>query len=219
MGDVYDESFVNNEVQYEQAFNVLRRHPNLKVIFAHFFFMSRQLERLGKLLDTYPNLMVDVTPGSEMYRHLSASHDESQAFFKKYYKRIFFGTDVAARCVMLKLMSGFNERENQRRLEIINGFFTPDTDTIIGNDGAYLLDVPDFRMRGLDLTENELDHIFCKNFENFVSAEPSKVNPRLVKKECRRIQIMLRIMSMLRKDMTPDYSVAKGAIAFFNKNK
>ena len=32
---------------------------------------------------------------------------------------------------------------------------------------AYLLDVPDFVFKGLDLTEAELDHIFCKNFQNF----------------------------------------------------
>ena len=219
MGDVYDDSFVNNEAQYEQVYNVLRRHPNLKIIFAHFFFMSRRLETLGKLFEIFPNIMVDMTPGSEMYRHLSASHEEAQAFFKKYYKRIFYGTDIAARCVMLQLMAGFNEKENLRRVEIINGFFTAETDEIIGNDGEYLLDVPDFRMRGLDLTEDELDNIFCKNFQRFVSEVPAKVNPRLIKKECRRIQLMLRIMSMVRKDMTPDYSVAKGAIAFFNKNK
>lgn len=215
MGDVYDDTFVHYEDQYRQISHILQRHPNIKIIFAHFFFLSQQLDRLGKLFDTYPNIMVDMTPGSEMYRHLSADHDNAQAFFKKYYKRILYGTDIAARCVMVQLMSGFNEQENLRRVELINSFFSPETDTIMGNDGAYLLDVPNFRMRGLDLTEDELDHIFCKNFQNFVSEVPAKVNPKQAVKACRDIQITLKFMSLFDKTLKPDPTYAKSAAAFF----
>ena len=219
LGDAYDDTFVNNEEQYRQVACILRRHPKLKIIFAHFFFLSAQLERLGKLFDTYPNIMVDMTPGSEMYRLLSANHEEAQAFFKKYYKRILYGTDMGARCVMVQMMSEFNERENAARVELINSFFSPEVDEIRGSDGAYLLDVPDFRLRGLDLTEEELNHIFCGNFRNFVGETPAKVNPRLVKKECRRILLMLKIMSMIDKTLIPDPTVAKNALAFFHKKK
>lgn len=215
MGDVYDDSFVNYEDQYQQIFHILQRHPNIKIIFAHFFFMSQQLERLGKLFDTYPNIMVDMTPGSEMYRHLSADHDNAQAFFRKYYKRILYGTDIAARCVMVQLMASFNEEENLRRVELINSFFTPETDTIMGSDGVYLLDVPDFRIRGLDLTEDELDHIFCKNFQNFVSVVPAKVDPKQVVKACKQLQITLKVMSLFDKTLKGDPTYAKNAAAFF----
>lgn len=216
MGDAYDDTFINNEVQYQQIFNILQRHPKLKIIFAHFFFMSRQLERLGKLFDAYPNIMVDMTPGSEMYRHLSANHDGAQAFFKKYYKRICYGTDIAARCVMVQLMKGFDETENLRRWELVNSFFDPKTDKTVGTDGVYLLDVEDFRLRGLDLTEEELEHIFGKNFQKFVSEVPRKVEPRLVVKECRRIQVVLKLMGLFDKDLQPDPSYAKSAAAFFS---
>lgn len=219
MGDVYDDSFVGYEQQYAQVFRVLERHPRLKIIFAHFFFMSGQLERLGKLLDTYPNIMVDMTPGSEMYRILSADHENAQAFFKKYYQRILYGTDAGARCVMVQLMSGFHLRENLERVKLINGFFSPETDELHENDGFYLLDVEPFRFRGLDLTEEELDHIFCKNFENFVGAVPAPVNPRLAVKECRRTRITLKIMSVIDKSLKSDPSCAKNAEAFFSRKK
>ena len=218
MGDFYDESYVTKEGLYSQVLNILQRHPRLKIIFAHFFFMSDQLPRLGDLLDTYPNIMVDMTPGSEMYRILSADHENAQKFFKQYYKRILYGTDAAARCVMVQLMSQFNWAENLRRVELINSFFSAETDEICGSDGAYLLDVPDFRLRGLDLTEDELDHIFCKNFQHFAGETPAKVKPKRVVAECKRILMTLKIMSLIDKKLQSDPSYAKNAMAFF-KNK
>lgn len=219
MGDVYDEAMVSREGQYTQVFRILERHPKLKIIFAHFFFLSDELERLGKLLDTYPNIMVDMTPGSEMYRILSANHDAAQAFFHKYYTRILYGTDAGARCVMVQLMSGFHREENLNRVALINSFFSPETDEIHQSDGAYLLDVPDFRLRGLDLTEEELDHIFCRNFQIFAGEMPRKVVPRLVIRECRNILITLKIMGFIDRKLTPDPSVAKSAIAYFKNIK
>ena len=48
---------------------------------------------------------------------------------------------------------------------------------------------------------------------------PARVNPRLVKKECRRILLMLKIMSLIDRKMVPDPTVVKNAMAFFNKKK
>lgn len=64
--ELYDDTYVNNEIQYRQMENMLQRHPNIKFIFAHMYFMSAQLPRLSALLDAYPNMMVDITPGLEM---------------------------------------------------------------------------------------------------------------------------------------------------------
>ena len=219
MGDVYGEKDVGYEQQYSQVFRVLQRHPNLKIIFAHFFFLSWDLPRLGQMLDTYPNVHVDMAPGSEMYRILSEHHEEAQAFFRKYHTRILYGTDAGARCVMTQLMSSFNWQENRNRVALINSFFSPETDEIHSSDGAYLLDVPDFVFKGLDLTEEELDHIFCRNFQAFAGDTPAPVNPNAVIRECRRICTTLKIMGFIDKKLIPDPSVAKNAIAFFKKTK
>ena len=217
MGDMYGEKDVGYEQQYEQVFRVLERHPRLKIVFSHFLFLSWDLPRLGEILDTYPSIHIDVTPGSEMYRILSANHAEAQAFFKKYYDRILYGTDAGARCVVTQLMSEFHQQENRNRIELINSFFSPETDEIRGSDGAYLIDVPDFAFKGLDLTEEELDHIFCKNFQAFVGEVPAPVRPRAVIRECRRICTTLKIMGYIDKNLVADLSVAQNAIAFFKK--
>ena len=49
-GWLYDESYVNNEEQYRQMEAILKRHPKIKFIFAHMYFMSAQLPRLAALL-------------------------------------------------------------------------------------------------------------------------------------------------------------------------
>ncbi len=68
MGWFYgDGTYINNEVQYRQVLNVLERHPDLNVTFAHFFFLSAQLDRLAGYFDRFPNMHVDLTPGIEMY--------------------------------------------------------------------------------------------------------------------------------------------------------
>ena len=120
---------------------------------------------------------------------------------------------------MTQLMSGFHLQENLNRVALINSFFSPETDEIHSSDGAYLLDVPDFVFKGLDLTEDELDHIFCKNFQSFAGQMPAPVQPRPVIQECRRIIITLKIMGLIDRKLRADPSAAKSAITFFKKAK
>ena len=218
-GELYDDTFVNNEDQYKQMENILQRHPNIKFIFAHMYFMSAQLPRLAKLLDTYPNMMVDITPGLEIYVNLSKNTEEASAFFEKYQDRIFYGTDIGARCVLADNAEGFNEEECIARMDLIDGMFQPEVHRIMREDGRYLINTEDFAQKGFALSEEALNKIYWKNFLRYVATTPAKVNPKLIIKECRRIKTTLRIMSFIDKSMSPDMSVAKDAIAFFNKNK
>ena len=218
-GELYDDTFVNNEEQYRQMEAVLRKHPKIKFIFAHFYFMSAQLPRLAELLDTYPNVMVDITPGLELSVNLSANTKEAQSFFEKYQDRIMYGTDIGARCVLADNAEGFNEDECIARMDLIDALFEPETHRVMKEDGRYLINTDDFLQQGFALSEEALNKIYWKNFQWYVGELPAKVNPRLIKKECRRMITMLKIMSFIDKSMTPDMSVAKNAIAFFNKLK
>ena len=215
LGDAYDENDVNNEAQYEQVLHILQRHPALKIIFAHFYFMSAQLERLGNLLDTFPNIMVDLTPGSEMYRNFSENHGQAQAFFRKYQDRIVYGTDIACRCVMASRQLPFHEGENLRRGELIDSFLDPETDEIHEPDGEYLIDVPPFPMRGIRLDQSALDKIYGGNFQRFARKTPAKVVPKRVVRECRRLRLLLKMMGLFNRQMQTDDSYVKQAEAFF----
>ena len=217
--ELYDDTFVNNEEQYRQMETILQRHPKIKFIFAHLYFMSAQLPRLAELLDTYPNVMVDITPGLEIYVNLSKNPEEARNFFEKYQDRILYGTDIGARCVLAENAGGFNEEECLARMDLIDGLFDSGIHRIMREDGRYLIYTDDFVQKGFSLSEEAINKIYWKNFENYVGKMPAKVNPKLIKKECRRIVTTLKIMSFIDKNMTPDMSVAKNAIAFFNKIK
>ena len=214
--ELYDESFVNNEEQYRQMEAILQRHPNIKFIFAHLYFMSAQLPRLAALLDKYPNVMVDITPGLEIYVNLSQNVEEAKEFFEKYQDRIMYGTDIGSRCVLAEnAENSLNEEECIARMDLIDGMFDANTHRIMREDGRYLINTDDFIQRGFSLSEEALNKIYWKNFESYVGKMPEIVNPKLIKKECRRIMTTLKIMSFIDKSMKPDMSVAKDAIAFF----
>ncbi len=92
LGWEYDDTYINNEAQYAQVLTVLEHHPKLRVTFAHMFFLSAQLSRLSAILDRFANVMVDLTPGIEMYENLSRDAHETRSFFEKYHDRIIYGT-------------------------------------------------------------------------------------------------------------------------------
>ena len=218
--ELYDDTFVNNEEQYRQMEAILKRHPKIKFIFAHLYFMSAQLPRLAALLDSYPNMMVDITPGLEIYVNLSKNKEEAKVFFEKYQDRIMYGTDIGARCVLAdNAENALNEDECIARMDLIDGMFDENTHRIMREDGRYLINTEDFVQQGFSLSDEAINKIYWKNFENYVGDTPAKVNPKLIKKECRRITTTLKIMSFIDKGMKPDTSVAKNAIAFFNKRK
>lgn len=218
--ELYDDTFVNNEEQYRQMEAILERHPNIKFIFAHLYFMSAQLPRLAAILDAYPNVMVDITPGLEIYVNLSKNPEEAKSFFEKYQDRIIYGTDIGARCVLAEnAQNELNEGECIARMDLIDAMFDAKTHRIMREDGRYLINTDDFVQQGFDLSEDAINKIYWKNFQTYVGEKPAKVNPKLIQKECRRIITTLKIMSFIDKSMKPDMSVAKNAIAFFNKNK
>lgn len=218
--ELYDDTFVNNEEQYRQMEAILKRHPKIKFIFAHLYFMSAQIPRLAALLDAYPNMMVDITPGLEIYVNLSNNTEEAKNFFEKYQDRIMYGTDIGARCVLAENAEGaLNEEECLARMDLIDGLFEANTHRIMREDGRYLINTDDFVQKGFSLSEEAINKIYWKNFESYVGETSAKVNPKLIKKECRRIMTTLKIMSFIDKGMKPDMSVAKNAIAFFNKTK
>ena len=79
--------------QYEEIDRLLDRFPGLRVVFAHFFFLSDDLPRLAGFLDRHPSMRIDITPGTELYFNLSGRIDAARAFFARYARRIHFGTD------------------------------------------------------------------------------------------------------------------------------
>jgi len=94
-----DGTYPTKEALYAEIDHVLARHPTLKLILAHFYFLSADLERAARLLDAYPSVCLDITPGGEMYNNFTRSHEVAGAFFLRYQDRIVYGTDVSTRTI------------------------------------------------------------------------------------------------------------------------
>ncbi len=217
-GWYYGEETINNEVQYTQVLTLLKRHPNLKIIFAHFFFMSAQLERLSKIFDDFPNVCVDLTPGIEMYVNLSKNQEAAVRFFEKYQTRILYGTDIGARS-LLSSESLINKTESINRSNIIRDFLTKQGKFTIKSDGDFLIGMEDFVLHALNLKPEITRNIFYNNFLRMVSEKPKEVNPKLVIKECKRIKTMIRVMSLLKRIPSADYTYPNQVIDFFKRKK
>lgn len=93
-GWVYiDGTFPTKQSLYDEVTAVLDRHPALHVAFAHFYFLSAFETEARALLEKYPNVWLDLTPGIEMYENFSLQPDRWHAFFSEYQDRLTFGTD------------------------------------------------------------------------------------------------------------------------------
>ena len=77
-----------------EAEGILTKFPKLKLHFAHFYFLGHDPEYAERLLETWPNVALDLTPGGEMFVGFSERPKEWRAFFCKYADRIYYGTDT-----------------------------------------------------------------------------------------------------------------------------
>jgi predicted TIM-barrel fold metal-dependent hydrolase len=93
-----DGTYPSKEELYGEMQNVLARFPELRVTLAHFGFLSADPEGASALLDRFPNLCLDLTPGVEMYANFSRQPDVWRRFFIRYQDRILFGTDNGYDC-------------------------------------------------------------------------------------------------------------------------
>lgn len=84
-----------DQVKFEQLMterdNLFRRHPKTTFIAAHFGWHANDLGRLSKLLDTFPNVLVEA--GAVLY-DLGRQPRAAREFMTKYQDRILFGKDA-----------------------------------------------------------------------------------------------------------------------------
>ena len=73
---------------------VLAKHPGLHVCFAHLYFCGDDMAHAERLLNTYKNVRLVITAGSEMYEQFREDIAAWKAFFLKYQDRIQLGTDT-----------------------------------------------------------------------------------------------------------------------------
>ena len=156
-----DPSFPKLEDLYEQTERVLARHPRLKVCLAHFYFTADDIGHARRMMDTYPGLRFDLTPGTEMYGSFLREPDLWREFFLAYQDRILFGTDIAD-----------DEMDFQSGLYDTLVGLMENTLTQSGNVAVW-----DIHGRGLNLPQTVLEKIFLINSERFCGESPRPILP------------------------------------------
>jgi len=89
-----DETFPTLAQFREETESVLAKFPKLSVTLAHFYFISQDLDYTVNLMEKYPNVRLDLTPGGEMFANFTKRIDDWRKFFVKYADRIDYGTDT-----------------------------------------------------------------------------------------------------------------------------
>jgi predicted TIM-barrel fold metal-dependent hydrolase len=82
--------FPTYEELLEQFIAVVTRHPNTKFIGAHVASSAEDLGQVGRWLDAYPNLYVDI---AARIAELGRQPFTARKFFERYAERILFATD------------------------------------------------------------------------------------------------------------------------------
>ncbi len=150
--DYSDGSYPSKEDLYTEVDHILARHPNLKITFAHFYFLSTDLARAARFLDHHPRVCFDLAPHIGMYHDFSRDPRAAWDFFLRYADRILYGTDMDTRV----LARGAEGQAFMRSIPwLIRSFLeTP---------GSYAINSSEFN--GLGLPPRVLEQIYHANFE------------------------------------------------------
>ncbi len=161
--DYSDGSYPSKEDLYAEVSNILAQHPSLKIIFAHFYFLSQNLERAARFLDSNPTVCFDLAPHIDMYRDFSRDPETVRAFFVRYQDRIIYGTDTDTR----PLVRGPEGMRFMQSIPVlIRSFLEKDGEFTMEGGGRY---------HGLGLPRDVLEKIYAANFERMYGAAPGSL--------------------------------------------
>lgn len=170
-GWCYDaDGFLTYEELHKETLKVMEKHPKLKVILAHFFFMEDDIKEAERIMNEYPNVYFDLTPHADMFIGFSKDIDAWQEFFTKYQDRILFGTDVDDR------KDRFSEDG------IYDVYNLVKTALIEDKNDKDIHCYWDFKIKGLNLTKDVVEKITYKNFVNLLGEKPKSLNKDILKK-------------------------------------
>ena len=177
-GWYYDETHVPFAQYYREVENLLARHPHLRAIFAHFFFLSDQPAQVQKFLDDHPSVFIDVTAGVEMYENFSKDPALWRSFFIKNSGRIIYGTDATDGEIRTTDEGVALNGHGGMELDFLR------TDRVFTHYGMTI--------RGLGLPEDVQEKILYTNFITLAGNDPRPMGLDAVLKEAAYLRGFIR---------------------------
>ena len=183
----YGPQDVGKEELYTEVDRVLKRYPRLRVIFAHFYFLSADLPRAARFFDEHPTVCFDLAPGVEMLYNISRNPQAGREFFSKYADRIVYGTDLS---------SGLTEEAARVRAGIVFRWLETEDTFRMPPEADFLLGPPeDGVVHGMSLPDEVLSKIYRENFVRLAGAEPKPLNHSVAIEECQRLATLAKALS------------------------
>lgn len=178
----YGPETVPKERLYAEVERVLQRHPGLRIVFPHFFFLSADLERAERFLAAHPAVRFDLAPGIELLYNLSRDPERSRAFFVRHADRIVFGSDI---------WSGMTAEQGRLRAWLVRRWLESDATFRVPPGADMLLGPPaDGIIRGLALPSAVLSRIYAANFAQWAGATPRPLDRGGAAEECERLAVI-----------------------------
>ncbi len=170
LGRVYDSTYPTKEEITAQVFRIMERFPNLKLILAHFGFMSQDISDAERFM-SYPNTYLDITPGGEQMIYMQKTWALWSPFWERYQERILYGTDFYA-----FPKDGRWEENFLRRPNFLRQFLESDTTHVYLNE----------HFKGVNLVKELRDKIYRENFIHLLG-EPKRINIEYIFAETERL--------------------------------
>ena len=170
-GKDYHIGFPSYDQIYGEVITMLDRFPGLNITFPHFFFISDNPDEAVRLLEKYPNVHLDLTPGGEMFINFSKNPSYWHDFFTHFSDRLLFGTDSNS-------IKSINAKLNQ----MVYTALTSSADEFV----IPSLYGRDWHLRGLYLDEQVINKICYDNYISFVG-ERKSVNEDLFYEYCEKM--------------------------------
>jgi len=153
--------YPSRETLLAERNRVIAKHPKTTFICVHFGNNPEDLEAVGRLLDTYPNVMIDTAARvGEIGRHPPA---QVRALFVRHKTRILFGTDIglSPRGIMLGSQGAVPPKESD-----ITPFYEAHWRFFEGNAPQIAHPTPiqgRWTVDAIALPADVLDHLYWKN--------------------------------------------------------
>lgn len=163
-GRAYDETHLSLDELYEEMEQVFSKHPEARIILAHFYFKSDDYEDLVRLMETYPKICLDLTPGAEMFNGFTRDMKKWTEFFKTYYERIILGSDLYG--------IGYGPERHQLVLRYLK------------TEEPFVMNAKGDRVTPMHLPEEMVEAITEKNARRLLGGEPKKIDRKLVYEYC-----------------------------------
>jgi predicted TIM-barrel fold metal-dependent hydrolase len=160
-----DGTYPAKETLYAEIDHVLARHPRLKLVLAHFYFLSADLARAGAMLDAHPTVCFDLTPGVEMYFNFGRDLEAARDLFLRYSDRLIFGTDVGASAIGQDLKAPLDRADSLGRTWVVRQFLETDRTFAAPAGVGHWMGEDGENFHGIALPHEVLRQIYAANAE------------------------------------------------------